>query len=296
MLARIARPGLVNDAPRPPAFRARCLPPKGAECARAPGWSDDDRLWDALAPALAAPARRAVADTEVAAILEATRPPSGGRVLDLGCGAGAHAVAFAARGYRVTGVDRNETLLGAARRAASEAGVDVELLHADFRTFSRPAAFDLACSLNASFAYFDDATHRRLLKILRRSLRGGGSLVLDTLGEGRAAWAGDAGTHEIGGARYSVRRAFDESRGVLREEWTVERGGRPETIPLRAAPHHRRRAGRPRRGGRLRGREGLLHPRRRRPLRRPLPPPRPPRAATRVEWEGACARCLIQSA
>lgn len=230
MLARIARPGLVNDAPRPPASRARCLPPKGAECARVAGWSDDDRLWDALAPALAAPARRAVADTEVAAILEATRPPSGGRVLDLGCGAGAHAVAFAARGFRVTGVDRSATLLEAAARAASEAGVDVELLHADFRTFSRPAAFDLACSLNASFAYFDDATHRRLLRLLRRSLRGGGSLVLDTLGEGRAAWSGDAGTHEIGGARYSVRRAFDESRGVLREEWTVERGGRPETF------------------------------------------------------------------
>ncbi|MDX9735087.1 MAG: class I SAM-dependent methyltransferase [Thermoanaerobaculia bacterium] len=230
MLARIARPGLVNDAPRPPAFRARCLPPKGAECARAPGWSDDDRLWDALAPALAAPARRAVADTEVAAILEATRPPSGGRVLDLGCGAGAHAVAFAARGFRVTGVDRSATLLEAAKRAAAEAGVEVELLHADFRTFSRPAAFDLACSLNASFAYFDDATHRRLLRLLRRALRGGGSLVLDTLGEGRAAWSGDAGVHELGGARHAVRRAFDESRGVLREEWTVERGGRPETF------------------------------------------------------------------
>ncbi len=238
MLARIARPGLVNDAPRPPASRARSLPPRGAERAqtgparpaRAPGWSDDDRLWDALAPALAAPARRAVAETEVAAILEATRPPSAARVLELGCGAGAHAVAFAARGFRVTGVDRSATLLEAAGRAAAEAGVEVELLRADFRTFSRPAAFDLACSLNASFAYFDDATHRRLLRLLRRSLRGGGSLVLDTLGEGRAAWSGDAATHEIGGARYSVRRAFDESRGVLREEWTVERGGRPETF------------------------------------------------------------------
>lgn len=238
MLARIARPGLVNDAPRPPAFGARCLPPKGAErartapsrSARAPGWSDDDRLWDALAPAFAAPARRAVAETEVTAILEATRPPSAARVLDLGCGAGAHAVAFAARGFRVTGVDRSATLLEAAARAAAEAGVEVELLQADFRTFSRPVAFDLACSLNASFAYFDDATHRRLLRLLRRSLRGGGSLVLDTLGEGRAAWSGDAGTHEIGGARYSVRRAFDESRGVLREEWTVERGGRAETF------------------------------------------------------------------
>jgi len=228
----------VIDAPRPPRSRARCLPPKGAECSRAAPprtgrtrtWSDDDRLWDALAPALAAPGRRAVAEAEVAAILEATRPPPGARVLDLGCGAGAHAVAFAARGFRVTGVDRSATLLGAAERAASGSGVEVELLRADFRAFSRPAAFDLACSLNASFAYFDDATHRRLLGLLRRALRVGGSLVLDTLGEGRAAWTGDAGVHEIGGARYSVRRAFDATRGVLREEWTVERGGRPETF------------------------------------------------------------------
>ena len=228
MLARIARPGVVSDAFRPPAFRARSLPPRGAE--RAQGWSDDDRLWDALAPALAAPGRRAIAEAEVAAILEATRPPSGARVLDLGCGAGAHAVAFAVRGCRVTGVDRSETLLGVARRVASDAGVEVELLKADFRTFSRPAAFDLACSLNASFAYFDDATHLRLLKSLRGALRGGACLVLDTLGEGRAAWSGDAGIHEIGGARYAVRRSYDRPRGVLREEWAVERGGRPETF------------------------------------------------------------------
>lgn len=175
-----------------------------------------------MAPALSAPARHAIADAEVAAIIKGTELPAGSHVLDLGCGAGLHAAAFAARGFVVTGVDRSRTLLHSAQTRASAAGLAVELLGDDLRTFIRPACYDLVCSLNSSFAYFGDDTNLRILRNMHACLRDGGTLLLDTLGEGMATYNGDSGIHVIGDSRYSVLRLFDKSRGVIQEEWTVE--------------------------------------------------------------------------
>src|SRR5256712_9947028 len=47
----------------------------------------------------------------------------GARVLDSPCGFGRHAVALARLGYKVTGVDFNETELGRPHEAARPAGV-----------------------------------------------------------------------------------------------------------------------------------------------------------------------------
>ena len=185
-------------------------------------WSEDDRLWDAMAPALSSPARHAIADAEVAAIIKGTELATGAQVLDLGCGAGLHAVAFASRGFVVTGVDTSRTLLHSAQARASAAGLVVEFIVDDIRTFIRPARYDLVCSLNSSFAYFDDDTNSRILRNIHECLRNGGTLLLDTLGEAMATYTGDAGIHDIGGSRYSVRRLFDKARGVIQEEWTVE--------------------------------------------------------------------------
>jgi len=52
-------------------------------------------------------------------------------LLDLGCGAGRHAVALARRGLRVTGVDISETMLRHARARAGAAGVEIEFIQAD---------------------------------------------------------------------------------------------------------------------------------------------------------------------
>ncbi len=47
------------------------------------------------------------------------------RLLDLGCGAGREALVLAARGYRVVGADISLPMVQAARRLATERGVDV---------------------------------------------------------------------------------------------------------------------------------------------------------------------------
>src|SRR5262249_10754955 len=51
-----------------------------------------------------------------------------GRVLDAGCGTGEHALFFASRGHRVTGIDYLEVVIRRARAKAAERGVAVEFL------------------------------------------------------------------------------------------------------------------------------------------------------------------------
>jgi SAM-dependent methyltransferase len=54
-----------------------------------------------------------------------------GRALDLGCGTGAHAVALARRGWRVTGVDQVGTALTRARRRARDGHAEVTFVQGD---------------------------------------------------------------------------------------------------------------------------------------------------------------------
>lgn len=55
----------------------------------------------------------------------------GTRVLDLACGEGRHSLAAAARGARVTALDRDEARLAAARERAEAQGLSVEWITAD---------------------------------------------------------------------------------------------------------------------------------------------------------------------
>jgi len=54
-----------------------------------------------------------------------------GRMLDLGCGSGAHTVALAARGWKATGVDQVAAALRRARHRAGKAQVGAEFVRAD---------------------------------------------------------------------------------------------------------------------------------------------------------------------
>jgi SAM-dependent methyltransferase len=59
----------------------------------------------------------------------------GGPVLEVACGTGRVSITIARRGVRVVGVDRSLPLLDYARAKADEAGLDVDLRHADMRDF-----------------------------------------------------------------------------------------------------------------------------------------------------------------
>lgn len=128
--------------------------------------------------------RAARAPDQVAAIcslVDLTPPAS---VLDLACGVGRHALAFAARGFDVTGVDITAPYLDEAARRASEASLDIEFVAADMYRYVRPGAFDLIVSMFSSIGYAeDDDADRRLLANARQSLRPEGAVVIDTVGK-----------------------------------------------------------------------------------------------------------------
>jgi len=185
-------------------------------------WSDDDAFWEAMAPALCAPSRVGLADRDVAGIVSALELPRGAYVLDLACGPGAHAQAFAARGYVVTGVDRTRRLLNRAKAASDSRGLQVEWIEADMREFRRPAAFDLVCSLYTSFGYFDDRGNRQVIENILASLKPRGVLLLDLSGRESVArhWREHSWV-EIEGVLYLERRRVADDWSGLLADWTV---------------------------------------------------------------------------
>lgn len=189
-------------------------------------WSDDKAFWEAMEPALCSPGRLGRAPADVAAILGAAQARPNSRILDLACGPGAHAIAFAQLGHRVTGVDTSQRLLDRARAGAAAAGVEVEWVQADMRAFQRPSSFDLACSLYASFGYFDESENRRVLENVRRSLGPTGVLLLDLVGRETAArhWQ-ERRWHEIDGVLYLERCSSADDWASMVSEWIVVRAG-----------------------------------------------------------------------
>ncbi len=94
----------------------------------------------------------------------------GASVLDVGCGTGRHAIPLAKLGYRVTGVDISEGMLAEARRAALEAGVEIDLRQADVSHSLPEGPFDAAvCLCEGAFGLLgaDDDPLEHDLDILR---------------------------------------------------------------------------------------------------------------------------------
>jgi len=148
-----------------------------------PEWYADEDFWARIYPMLFAPERFVRAEGEVAHLTRLTGI-SQGNALDLCCGPGRHAIPLAASGFSVTGVDLSDYLLAEARRRADEAGVAVEWVRQDMRTFVRPNRYDLIINLFTSFGYFaTESEDMRALKNMVESLTDDGALVIDTLGK-----------------------------------------------------------------------------------------------------------------
>jgi cyclopropane fatty-acyl-phospholipid synthase-like methyltransferase len=101
-----------------------------------------------------------------------------GPVLDAGCGTGEHALFFAARGHRVTGIDFVGKAIQRARRKAAERCLSVEFLVRDATMLGEWAerfASVIDCGL---FHVFSDDDRRRYVQGLARVLEPGGRLFL----------------------------------------------------------------------------------------------------------------------
>jgi SAM-dependent methyltransferase len=124
------------------------------------------------------PRKDAQAKEEVDFLVEALRLESGARILDVPCGHGRHTAQLADRGYRVVGIDLNETPLAVARERAPAA----ELVRGDMRELPVDGPFDAVLNLWTSLGYFaDDADNERAVQELARVLAPGGALAIETM-------------------------------------------------------------------------------------------------------------------
>lgn len=124
---------------------------------------------------------------EVAFIIQELKLEPGARILDVGCGTGRHSVELAKHGYRMTGVDLSSGMLQQARKAAVDAGVEIELIQADATRMKFAGEFDAAlCLCEGSFGLlndYDDARNQGLdiLRNINAALAPGGRFILTCL-------------------------------------------------------------------------------------------------------------------
>lgn len=101
-------------------------------------------------------------------------------VLDIACGAGRHAIAFARKGLRVSANDLSPFLLDTAKADAGAEGLGIEFTRCDMRSIKLERAFGLIVQLFSSFGYFDtDEEDRQVVGNVMEMLKPGGWYVLD---------------------------------------------------------------------------------------------------------------------
>lgn len=154
-------------------------------------WGDGDyaRTAAALAPA-----------AEV--LVDAAGVGPGARVLDVACGTGNAALAAAARGARVTGVDASARLVELAAGRARAAGADARFLAGQAEALPvEDGAFDVVMS-SFGVIFTDDPT--RAAAELVRATRPGGAIAL-------TSWRPEGPIHAVAGL---MRGAFPASSGA----------------------------------------------------------------------------------
>ena len=149
-------------------------------------WFEDEAFWIQYAPIMFDSSRWAEATAVAEGVLKLTgdgRKPQDLKILDAGCGLGRISVELAVCRAQVTGVDLIQPFLDAAKEAASAENVSVEWVQADLRSFSRPAAFDVAINVYTSFGYCQTIEEDvEILRNIVQSLKPGGYFVLEMLG------------------------------------------------------------------------------------------------------------------
>jgi ubiquinone/menaquinone biosynthesis C-methylase UbiE len=149
--------------------------------------ADTRRAFDAVAETYDGSNRRnrilaAMRSRVIAAVRSAI--PRGSRVLDLGCGPGTDDVELARIGYQVTAIDWSPAMIGAARRAVRDAGVDrqVNLLDLGIHQLDRLTSppFDGALSNFGALNCVPDLAAAATL--IAQYVRPGGTFVASAIG------------------------------------------------------------------------------------------------------------------
>lgn len=151
-------------------------------------------------------------------------PPA--RILDVPCGGGRHAIALAARGFAVTGVDLSGEFLAAARAMANAKNARVGWCQSDMRELPFGEPFDGACCLGNSFGYLGDDGDGDFLRAVARALKPGARFVLDTsnVAEVLLPQFQERGWSPVGDILYLAQRRYDCRTGRMDIDYTFIKG------------------------------------------------------------------------
>ncbi|WP_155370806.1 class I SAM-dependent methyltransferase [Catellatospora vulcania] len=133
-----------------------------------------------------------------------------GRVLDVGCGTGEHAMMAAAAGFTATGIDASPTAIGLARAKAAARGLAATFVVDDVLRLAEHGRWDTVLD-SALFHTLSDADRVTYGQVVRTAVAVGGTYHLLCFSEREP---GDWGPRRV---------TQDEIRAVFGQGWTVER-------------------------------------------------------------------------
>jgi len=160
-------------------------------------------------------------EQEVAFLTDVLDLRPGMRLLDVGCGPGRHARAFAANGIEVVGVDISQRFIDLATEGAPEAAT---FIRRDARTLTYDAEFDVAISLcQGAFGLVpgeDGDVLRRMIAALRP---GGRAAVSAFSAYFQVRWLGDADDFDAdAGVNHELALVLDpEGAEATYDIWTT---------------------------------------------------------------------------
>ncbi len=105
--------------------------------------------------------------------------PSGGHVLDAGCGRGHYAIELARRGYAVTGIDGSADFIAEATRQAEATRHPVSFLEGDILALPASLHVDAILCRGVLNDLLEDAQRRQVFASFAGALKKGGVLLFD---------------------------------------------------------------------------------------------------------------------
>lgn len=103
------------------------------------------------------------------------------QILDLACGYGRHSLAFARRGFEVTGVDLTKDYIEDAVASSKAEGLQTIFIQSDIRDVHFDHKFDVVLNLaDGAIGYLeDDVENLKIFDVISKSLKPGGKHVMD---------------------------------------------------------------------------------------------------------------------
>jgi SAM-dependent methyltransferase len=149
-------------------------------------------------------------EQEVEFLVEALGLEPGQRILDVGCGPGRHALAFARRGMDVVGVDLSPDFVKLAREAATAEELPASFEVLDVRDLAYEGDFDaVICLCQGGFGLLGGTDDAAVIELIVRAATPGGGVAISAFSSYFAVRGLEDGED------------FDPVTGVLQETATV---------------------------------------------------------------------------